>query len=258
MTFYGDSVNIPAKEELMDTQSRVLVIIPAYNEEKTIGRVIDEIQQTAPGVDIVVVNDDSSDNTVKIVREKGIGVLSHPINLGPGAATQTGYEYALEYPYDFVIQLDADGQHEPRYINDLLSVLQSDSADMVIGSRFLGIQGYRPSWIRRVGMKILAVVVSLIIGQKITDSSSGFRALRKEVVEFFATVDYPSDYQDADVLILTHFAGFRIKEVPVAMQENLSGSSLLSGSRFVYYGFKMLLSIVVTLLREKPTRERRE
>lgn len=258
MTFCGDSVNIPAKGELMASQFRVLVIIPAYNEEKTIGRVIDEIQETVPGVDIVVVNDGSSDNTAKIVREKGTVVLSHSINLGPGAATQTGYEYALEYPYDFVIQLDADGQHEPRYIHDLLSVLESDSADMVIGSRFLGTQGYRPSWIRRVGMKILAVIVSLIIGQKITDSSSGFRALRKEVVEFFATVNYPSDYQDADVLILTHFAGFRIKEVPVVMQENLSGSSLLSGSKFVYYGFKMLLSIIVTLLRKKPVRERRE
>lgn len=241
----------------MGMKSRVLVIIPAYNEEKSIGRVIDKIQKTAPGVDIVVVDDGSCDNTVKIVRKKGIRVLAHPINLGPGAATQTGYKYALNYSYDFVIQLDADGQHEPGYINDLLSVLQSDSADMVIGSRFLGTQGYRPSWIRRVGMKILAVIISLVIGQRITDSSSGFRALRKEVVEFFANTDYPSDYPDADVLILAHFAGFRIKEVPVAMQENLTGNSLLSGSRFVYYGFKMLLSIIVTLLREKPTRERR-
>ena len=242
----------------MAKQSGVLVIIPAYNEEKTIGRIIDEIQEIAPGMDIVVVNDGSSDNTAKIVREKGAVLLSHAINLGPGAATQTGYVYALQYPHDFVVQLDADGQHEPRYIRDLLSVLQSDGADMVIGSRFLGIQGYRPSWIRRVGMKILAVIVSRIIGEKITDSSSGFRALRKEAVEFFATANYPSDYQDADVLILAHFAGFRIKEVPVVMQENLSGSSLLSGSKFAYYGFKMLLSIVVTLLRKKPTRERRE
>ncbi len=241
----------------MGMKSRVLVIIPAYNEEKSIGRVIDEIQETAPGVDIVVVNDDSSDNTAKIVREKGIRVLSHAINLGPGAATQTGYKYALNYSYDFVVQLDGDGQHDARYIDDLLNVVKSNSADMVIGSRFLGIQGYRPSWIRRVGMKILAVTISLIIGQKITDSSSGFRALRREVVEFFTDVNYPSDYQDADVLMLTHFAGFRIREVPVIMQENLDGSSLLSGSRFVYYGFKILLSIIVTLLRERPTRERR-
>lgn len=241
----------------MGMKSRVLVIIPAYNEEKSIGRVIDKIQKITRGVDVVVVDDGSCDNTVRIVREKGIRVLAHPINLGPGVATQTGYKYALNYSYDFMIQLDADGQHEPRYINDLLSGLQSDSADIVIGSRFLGIQGYRPSWIRRVGMKILAVIVSLVIGQRITDSSSGFRALRKEVVEFFANTDYPSDYPDADVLILAHFAGFRIKEVPVAMQENSSGNSLLSGSRFVYYGFKMLLSIIVTLLREKPTRERR-
>ncbi len=240
----------------MGMKSRVLVIIPAYNEEKSIGRVIDRIQKTTRGVDIVIVNDGSSDNTAKIVREKGIRVLAHPINLGPGAATQTGYKYALEYPYDFVVQLDADGQHDPYYINDLLSILEGDAADMVIGSRFLGSQGYEPSWIRKVGMKIFAVTVSLIIGQKITDSSSGFRALKREVVEFFANVNYPSDYQDADVLMLAHFAGFRIKEVPVVMHEDLSGSFLLSGFKFAYYGFKMLLSIVVTLLREKPQRRK--
>ncbi len=257
MTFSGDSVNMPV-ERLMGMKSRVLVIIPAYNEAKSIGRVIDRIKETTRGLDIVVVDDSSCDNTAKIVREKGTVVLYHPINLGPGAATQTGYKYALNYSYDFVVQLDADGQHDARYINDLLSVLQNDSADIVIGSRFLGTQGYRPSWIRRVGMKILAVIISLVIGQRITDSSSGFRALKREVVEFFANVDYPSDYQDADVLMLAHFAGFRIEETPVVMRKNLSGNSLLSGSRFVYYGFKMLLSIIVTLLREKPARERRE
>jgi len=242
----------------MSKEFRTLVIIPAYNEEKSIGMVIDKIQKTVPGVDVVVIDDNSSDNTVEIVQKKGARVLSHPVNLGPGAATQTGYKYALEYPYDFVVQLDADGQHEPRYINNLLSVLQSDSADMVIGSRFLGTQGYKPSWVRKAGMKMFAVIVSLIIGQRITDSSSGFRALKRELVEFFANVNYPSDYQDADVLMLAHFAGFRIKEVPVVMQENLSGKYLLIGHGFLYYGFKMLLSIIVTLLREKSTRERRE
>ena len=107
-------------------------------------------------------------------------------------------------------------------------------------------------------MKMFAVIVSLIIGQPITDSSSGFRALKRELVEFFANVNYPSDYQDADVLMLAHFAGFRIKEVPVVMQENLGGKRLLIGYGFLYYGFKMLLSIIVTLLREKSTRERRK
>ena len=242
----------------MSKEFRTLVIIPAYNEEKSIGMVIDKIQKTTHGVDIVVVDDNSSDNTVKTAQKKGARVLPHPVNLGPGAATQTGYKYALNYPYDFVVQLDADGQHEPRYINDLLSVLQSDSADMVIGSRFLGTQGYNPSWVRRTGMKMFAVIVSLIIGQRITDSSSGFRALTRELVEFFANVNYPSDYQDADVLVLAHFAGFRIKEVPVVMQENLSGKCLLIGYGFLYYGFKMLLLIIVTLLREKSTRERRK
>lgn len=242
----------------MEKKPRVLVIIPAYNEEKSIGGVIDKIQKTTPGVDIVIIDDGSSDKTAKIVQKKGIRVLSHSVNVGPGAATQTGYKYALRYPYDFVVQLDADGQHDPRYINDLLRSLENNAADMVIGSRFLGVKGYQPSWIRRMGMAIFGGLTSLIVGQRITDSTSGFRALKRDVVDFFANIDYPSDYQDADVIFLAHSAGFRIREIPVIMHRDLSEKSFLGGRRFIYYGFKVLLSVIVTLLREKPARLRRE
>jgi len=130
-------------------ESRVLAIIPAYNEEKSIGRVIGKIQKTTPGVDIVVIDDGSTDATVQIARQAGAVVLSHPINLGAGAATQTGYKYALEHSYQFVVQLDADGQHPPRYINDLLNIVKNEPIDIVIGSRFLSDKGYKISGIRK-------------------------------------------------------------------------------------------------------------
>ena len=238
----------------MAEKHEILVIIPAYNEEKNIGVVVKKTRSSLPGVDIVVVNDGSTDATSRVARDAGATVLSHTINLGPGAAAQTGFKYALRYSYEYVVQLDADGQHEPQYINDLLTALEDSSADVVIGSRFLGVKGYKPPWIRRMGMAIFGSLTSLVIGQRITDSTSGFRALRRGVVDFFAKIDYPSDYQDADVIVLAHFAGFHIKEVPVAMHANSTGNSVIGGHRLIYYGFKVLLSTIVTLLREKPGR----
>lgn len=240
----------------MTDNSRVLVIIPAYNEEKSIGRVIKGVQKNVPGARIVVIDDGSTDATAEISRQAGAVVLLHPINLGYGAALQTGYKYALERNYGYVAQLDADGQHSPKYVNDLLNILKNEPVDIAIGSRFLGKRDYKISWIRKSGMRILAFTASFIIGQKITDSSSGFRALKRKVVNFFANINYPSDYDDADVIILAHSAGFRIKEVPVRMYEAISGKSMFDGGKLIYYGFKMLLSIMVTLLREKPQRRR--
>lgn len=237
-------------------KSRVLVIIPAYAEERSIGRVIKEVRENFPGVDVVVIDDGSSDGTAKLAREAGATVLCHTVNLGPGAATQTGYKYAVRHSYELVVQLDGDGQHDPRSITDLLNVLENESCDLVIGSRFLGDKGYRPYWIRKIGMSFFAALTSLIVKQKITDSTSGFRVLNSKVVDFLANIDYPSDYQDADVISLAHFAGFRIREAPVIMHRDTSGKSFLGGARFIYYGFKVLFSVIVTLLREKPSRER--
>jgi len=240
----------------MSKESRVLVIIPAYDEEKNIGRVIKEVRESVLDADVVVIDDGSRDGTAKVAREEGAKVLSHCVNLGPGAATQTGYRYALMHSYELIVQLDGDGQHDPTSIKDLLNTLENGSYDMVIGSRFLGNQGYKPPLIRKIGMSFFATLTSLIVRQKITDSTSGFRVLNGKVVDFLANIDYPSDYQDADVISLTHFAGFRIKEIPVLMHEDPSGKSLLGGFRFIYYGFKVLLSVIVTLSREKPSRGR--
>jgi len=239
-------------------KAEILVIIPAYNEEKSIGKVIEEVKESAPEVDIVVIDDGSTDATANVARRVGVKVISHPINLGAGAAIQTGYKYSVRFPYRIIVQLDADGQHPPTYIHRLTRALKNNSVDVVIGSRFLENRKYNGPWIRKLGMRIFSKVTSLVIREQITDTSSGFRALKREVVDFFAHIDYPSDYQDADLIILTHFAGFRIKEVSVTMNERESGKSALAGTKLIYYGFKMLLSIMVTLLREKPRKERRK
>ena len=235
-------------------KSRVLVIIPAYNEEKTVSEVIRGVQHHALSSSVLVVNDGSTDNTVRVAKKAGAKVISHPFNLGYGAALQTGYKYASQHSYDYVVQVDADGQHEPRYINDLLDVLKSNLADMVVGSRFLENHGYKSSWIRKVGMSILRIIILLVTKRRITDCSSGFRALGQELVNFFANINYPSDYDDADIIVLTYLAGFRIKEVAVTMRESTTGKSMHRYNKLIYYGFKTLLSLMVTLLRKKPQR----
>ena len=246
------------KFKMDNKKSEILVIIPAYNEEKSIGKVIKEVKESAPKVDIVVIDDGSIDNTAEVARRCGVKVISHPINLGYGTSLQTGYKYTLRFPYKIVVQLDADGQHPSTYIHNLVNALKSNSADVVIGSRFLENRKYNGPWIRKLGMRIFSVITSLIAKERITDTSSGFRALKREVVDFFSHIDYPSDFDDADLIILTHFAGFRIKEISVAMNERESGKSAIAGTKLIYYGFKMLLSIAVTLLREKPHKKGRK
>ena len=189
--------------------------------------------------------------------EAGAQVLSHPINLGYGAALQTGYKFALEKGCEAIVQMDGDGQHDPSFIPELLQVIQREEADIVIGSRFLktgpmisGGQIYRAPFIRRLGMRVFGAITSLIIRQKITDSTSGYQAMNDRVLEWVSSDKFPWDYPDADVLIMLHRAGFRIKEVPVHMFENEDRKSMHSGWKPIYYVFKMFLSILVTLMRK--------
>jgi hypothetical protein len=188
--------------------------------------------------------------------EAGAKVLSHPINLGYGAALQTGYKFALEKGCEAIVQMDGDGQHDPSFIPELLGVIQRGEADIVIGSRFLkprpmisADQIYQAPFIRRLGMRVFGTITSLIIQQKTTDSTSGFQAMNCAVLEWVSSDKFPWDYPDADVIIMLHRAGFRIKEVPVHMFENQDKKSMHSGWKPVYYVFKMFLSIMVTLMR---------
>lgn len=232
--------------------AKVLVIIPAYNEEKNLGQVIKKIKKTQLAVDILVIDDGSTDQTTQEAEKQKAKVISHPFNMGYGAALQTGYKYALEQNYDFVVQLDGDGQHEPASIPPLLEAVQKAHWDVALGSRFLQKDHpYKTQTIRYLGMLLFGKIVSLITKQKITDPTSGFQAFNHKVVKFYTADAYPADFPDADVLLMLYFAGFKIKEIPVTMYPRATGKSMHQGLKPIYYIFKMFLSIFLTLLREK-------
>jgi glycosyltransferase involved in cell wall biosynthesis len=229
----------------------VLILIPAYNEAARIVTVIENIRRVAPEYDIVVINDGSGDDTAPLAATAGATVVSHPFNLGYGVAIQTGYKYAFANGYDYLVQIDGDGQHDPSYIPLLLAPVMSGKADFILGSRFLEVAGYEPSLARKIGMAFFRQVVSWIANTRITDSTSGYQAFNRDVIRFFSGEVFPCDYPDADMLITLHLADFRISELPVRMYANTAGKSMHSGLKPAYYIFKMLLSILVTLLRSR-------
>lgn len=237
---------------------RTLVIIPAHNEANNIGRVLAEIDAarrklvgvSLQAIDVLVVDDRSTDETASVAAWAGAGVLRLPNNLGYGGAVQSGFRYAVHYGYDFGVMMDADGQHDASYIGDLLRVVQSGEADVALGSRFLGRMEYKTTFAKRAGMAVFRTIVSRISGRHITDPTSGFQALNRDTMAFFATDNYPVDFPDADTILLLHFAGFRVAEVPVVMRERMSGQSMHSSWKPIYYVFKMFLAILIVLLRQ--------
>lgn len=232
-------------------EPRVLVLIPAYNESANITRVIESVKKYEPGVDILVVNDGSRDGTAYLANLAGAHVVSHPFNMGYGVACQTGFKYARRKGYDYVIQMDGDGQHEPACITDLLTAVQDPDIDIVLGSRWLGMVAYKGPLLRKFGKFYFAFLASLLTKKKVTDPTTGFQALDKKVVQFYCTEVYPVDYPDADMIIVLDRAGFHVKEIPVTMYHNRTGQSMHSGLfRPIYYGIKMMMSIAMTLLRD--------
>jgi glycosyltransferase involved in cell wall biosynthesis len=230
---------------------RTLALVPAYNEAAGIGDVVRRIRAANPGIDIVVVDDGSADATAETARRAGAQVLRLPFNMGYGMALQTGYKYAIRERYDYVVQLDGDGQHEPADAPALLAVVQRGDADLAIGSRFGGDSAYRAPVIRRAGMWLFGGLARLLTGVRFSDVTSGFQALNREIAHFFTAERYPADYPDADVLIMLTRAGFTVKEVPVRMYRNPRGTSMHAGLlRPVWYTFRMLLSIFLTPLRD--------
>jgi len=232
-----------------------ILIIPAYNEEENIARVIEGVNKNIRDIDILVVNDGSSDQTASVARKTGAKVISLPYNLGYGVAIQTGYKYALEKGYDYVVQMDGDGQHDPSSIENLLGGVRSGDIDVAIGSRFLNNKKYKTSFPRKLGMKLFGSIASLIMGQKVTDPTSGFQALNKKAIKFYASDVFPCDYPDADAMIMLHRMGFIVKEIPVIIHYNNKAKSMHRGLGICYYIFKMCLSIFVNLLREKTMKK---
>lgn len=230
---------------------QILIIIPAYNEAANVTAVINEAQEALPQADVLVINDGSTDDTSAVARRAGAFVVDLPYNLGIGGAMQTGYLYAWQGSYDVAVQVDGDGQHNPAETHRLLASLQAGTADMVIGSRFVGEQRYRAPFARRLGITILARVISSVIGQRMTDTTSGFRAVNRKVIRLFAQ-EYPHDYPEPESLVLASRAGFRVQEVGVHMDQRQAGRSSITLLRSAYYMIKVLLAILIGLLRQVP------
>ena len=235
----------------MESKNRTLIIIPAYNEEGSVGKVVKEVKLYLPGADTLVVNDGSTDLTSLKARTAGAIVLDLPFNLGIGGAMQAGYKFALEKKYDIAIQVDGDGQHDPKEIPKLLRALEEKEVDMVIGSRFIGDSEFKSSMMRRLGISIFSKAISLIVGQKITDPTSGFRAVNQKTIWLFST-DYPQDYPEPEVLVLLHQCGLKMAEVPIVMNERYAGESSITKIRSIYYMVKVLLAIFVDCFKKRP------
>jgi glycosyltransferase involved in cell wall biosynthesis len=234
---------------LAESEKKFLIIIPAYNEEGSVGKVIGEAKLSLPHADVLVVNDGSTDFTSERANACGAIVLNLPFNLGIGGAMQAGYKYAFQNGYEIAIQVDGDGQHDPKEIPRLLKALEEREVDMVIGSRFIGDSEFKSSMMRRVGILIFSRVISLIIGQKMTDPTSGFRAANRKAIQLFA-FNYPQDYPEPEVLVLLHQCGLKMAEVSIGMSKRYAGESSITKIRSVYYMIKVLLAILVDCFKK--------
>lgn len=223
---------------------KVLVIIPAYNEEKNILNVVNNIKEKYPNVDYIIINDCSKDNTEQIIKDNGLNYISLPINLGIGGGVQTGYRYAVENDYDIAIQIDGDGQHDPAYIDRLIEPIIKGEADMVIGSRFIEKEGFQTSFMRRFGINFLRKLIWLCCRVNILDTTSGFRATSKELTKEFS-LEYAQDYPEPEAIISSVLKGYKIKEVPVIMYERQEGESSINFTKSIYYMIKVSLSILL-------------
>jgi glycosyltransferase involved in cell wall biosynthesis len=222
--------------------------VPAYNEERNIGRVVEELRAFDPGLVVVVVSDGSVDRTAEEAEAAGARVLRLPFNLGIGGAVQTGFRYAWENGYELAVRCDGDGQHIPAELPKVIGPVVSGEADIAVGSRFAGGEGYRSSASRRIGIRVLALVVSAIARQRVTDTTSGFQALDRRALELFAA-DYPHDYPEVEGMVMTIKHRLRLIEVPVAMREREHGRSSITALRSVYYMAKVLVALFVGLFR---------
>ena len=224
--------------------SKVLLIIPAYNEEESLRSLIEEIKAVCPEVDYLVVNDCSSDDTERLLEELGANYISLPCNMGIGGAVQSGYRYAAQNGYDIAIQIDGDGQHDVRFVKDMVKLIEDKQADVVIGSRFIDKEGFQSSQARRIGIRILSMLIRLMCGAKVKDVTSGFRAVNRRFIELFAE-NYPDDYPEPEVIVTARLYGAVIKELPVVMRERTTGKSSINLKRSIYYMIKVSLAIII-------------
>ena len=227
---------------------KVLLIIPAYNEQESIERVIENLKANAPFADYLIVNDCSTDKTLRILQAKGMKYINNPVNLGIGCGVQAGYLYARENGYDVAVQMDGDGQHDPKYLEKVCAPVIDGTYDMCIGSRFIEKEGFQSSFMRRLGINIISFMIKLFTGKKIYDVTSGYRACNKELINFFAD-NYADDYPEPEAIITSVLSGFKVGEVPVVMVERQGGTSSIRSLKSAYYMIKVCLALVVDRIK---------
>lgn len=225
-------------------QMKKLAIIPAYNEQGSILKTVKDVQENAPDFDYIVINDCSTDDTMKVCEENGLHVLNLPVNLGIGGCVQTGYQYACSHDYDIAVQFDGDGQHNAAYLEVMTEKLLSEKLDMVIGSRYIEKKGFQSSGLRRMGIRYFSWLIKRVTGQTITDPTSGMRLCNRDVIEIYAN-DYPRDYPEPESVTAILKAGKRVCEYPVMMNERSAGISSISPRKSIYYMVKVSIAVLM-------------
>jgi glycosyltransferase involved in cell wall biosynthesis len=240
----------------MSSYAKRLAVVPAYNESATVASVVRAIKARASGVDVLVIDDGSTDDTRGRAEAAGARVLRHPFNLGIGGAVQSGFAYALDNEYDFMVQVDGDGQHDPGEIARLEAAMRNDpSVDMVCGSRFMtGERAYPAPISRRTGIHLFAFLLSRFIRERVSDPTSGFRLYNRRAIDLFAR-DYPHDYPEVEAVLMLHHHRLRMTEVPVRMYSRGGGVSSIGAGKSAYYMIKVLLALFVGLARARPVVE---
>ena len=226
-----------------------IVIIPAYNEEKSIVKTVQDICEHAPEFDYVIINDCSTDHTLSVCREHHLHVLNLPVNLGIGGAVQTGFLYAYKNGYDYAIQFDGDGQHDAQYLQEMRDYMIEQNADMLIGSRFLEKEGFQSTGMRRFGIRYFSALIKFLTGQKITDPTSGMRMINRDILAMYSE-SYPKDYPEPESVVAIINSGKKVMEYPVIMRKRMEGTSSISPLKSVYYMIKVSLAIFLEMLRK--------
>ena len=228
---------------------KILIIVPAYNEEKSIENVLDSIKSAAPYCDIVVINDGSRDATAKMAEKCNVNVITVPFNLGIGGAVQTGLLYAKKNDYDIAVQLDADGQHKAEELEKLLNTFDENNTDAVLGSRFLNKTDYHSTFMRKLGNLIFSGLIGLVTKQLFADSTSGFRAFNRKAINFLA-VHYPTEFPEPESLVILKRHGFKIKEISVEMNERQGGESSVTKFKAVYFMISISIAILIDWIKQ--------
>lgn len=233
------------------SEKRVLIVIPAFNESRAIGKLIQEIRTLHPSYMPLVIDDGSKDNTAEEAAKAGALVVSLPYNLGIGGAVQTGYKVAAREGYDAAVQIDGDAQHDPRYLSTVLAPVLSGELDMCIGSRFLTQDtGFKSTFSRRIGIRFFSLLLRSLTKVPLTDPTSGFRATGKKLIQHFAAY-YPVDFPEPEAIQTAKRLGARVGEVPVSMRKRLGGISSIRFAKTMYYMVKVTLAILIDTLKKK-------